>query len=553
LYGGKLELEAIQTINTDVLVIGGGAAGLRAAIAARKHGVNVVLTSESPVGFGNNTAISRAALAATGIWKEPGDSPEVHFNDMNVSGRFINDQRLVATMTRAARQQVYDLMEFGVNFRRRNGELLVGRTPGHTYPRHVVAEENKGINITRPMRQYTASIGVQFLEGMLVTKLLRSSDMVVGVIGLDDKGRVFVVNAKSTVLATGGAGRIYLRTNNAIGSTGDGYALAYEVGAVLRDMEFVQFYPTAWGKQGSKMCMYERFLPMGATVRNSVGEDILKRYGIDDTASVTRDILARVIMREIIDGRDVEGNVIFDFTTIPEDNARRLYLSGLMRKEGNPDRLLVGPTVHFFMGGIVINEGAEAGVDGLYAAGEVCGGLHGANRLGGNAICETLVFGNIAGNQAARAAAKKEPTTVIWSEVAVEVERLRQLASGNGRKSLDELEQSLRQMMWDKVGVIRERRGLEVARQEILALRAELTAVSVTDHRCMFQAIKLANMLTVSEMICRSALIRTESRGSHYRTDYPEEDNGQWLKNIEICRRNGEMLLSAVTLKTEVD
>ena len=344
-----------------------------------------------------------------------------------------------------------------------------------------------------------------------------------------------------------------MRSNNAIGLTGDGYALAYEAGAVLRDMEFVQFYPTASGKQGEKICMYEGFLPEGAIIRNSLGEDILKRCGIDDAASVTRDTLARVLMKEIVDGKGVEGHVVFDFTTIPEERVQALSHIGLMREEGNIGKLLVAPTVHFFMGGVIIDERSETGIEGLYAAGEVCGGIHGANRLGGNAISETLVFGNIAGNQAATAATQKEQIPVSQSEVAAEVERLKGLISSNGRESLDELQQSLKQMMWDKVGVIRNKQNLKDVQKEILALREQLADVSLTEHRQLPQVVKLTNMLTVSEMVCRAALMRTESRGAHYRTDYPEEDNEQWLKTIGISCRNGEMALRAIPVAEEVN
>ena len=348
-------------------------------------------------------------------------------------------------------------------------------------------------------------------------------------------------------------GEIYLRTSNAIGSTGDGYALAYEVGAVLRDMEFVQFYPTTSGKQGSKICLYEELLPVGASIRNALGEHILKRYGMNNVASVTRDILTRTIMKEIVDGRGVEGNVVFDFTAIPEEKVQELYRSGFMSKEGNLGKLPVAPTAHFSMGGIRINENSETGIDGLYAAGEVCGGVHGANRLSGNAISETLAFGTIAGNQAAASAAKMEQIPAPQSEVTAEVDRLKELASGTGRKSLEQLRQSLKQTMWDKVGVIRDRQNLEDAQKEILALREQLAAVSLTSHRQLPQAVKLANMLTVSEMVCRAALMRTESRGAHYRTDYPEEDDEQWLKTIEISCRSGKMVLMAITVPTEVN
>lgn len=543
-----MELKTTQMINTEVLVIGGGAAGLRAAIEAKKYSLAVALISESPVGLRNNSAISKATFAAPGIWKGHGDSPEVYLRDTITAGHFLNDRRLVATLAYGASQQVYDMMKFGVNFEQRHGELLLGLTPGHTYPRHVSVEACKGINLTRPMQQYAASIDIQFIEGILVTKLLLAEDTVVGALGIDDKGQIFVVNAKCTILATGGAAQIYLRTNNARGLTGDGYALAYEVGATLRDMEFVQFYPTAWGKHGSKMCMYEAFLPKGATIRNSLAEDILKRYGMNDITSVTRDILTRTIMKEIADGRGIEGNVIFDFTTMPEEVIQKVSSRHLFGNRDFLGKLQVAPTTHFFMGGIRINENCETGIDGLYAAGEVCGGIHGANRLGGNAIIETLVFGRIAGDSAAARASKVNQILTPQRAIAGEVERLTELGSHNGRENLEQLQQLLKQNMWDKVGVIRNRQGIEDAQREIFALREQLRTISLADYRQLTQAIKLANMLTVSEMVCRAALTRTESRGAHYRTDYPDEDNEQWLKLIEISCQDGKMVLRVVPL-----
>ncbi|MFH1383308.1 MAG: FAD-dependent oxidoreductase [Chloroflexota bacterium] len=529
-------MDDIQEIYADVLVIGGGAAGLRAAIAASKHGLDVLIVCQSPAGYRNNTAISKATLAASGVWQGPGDSPEVHARDTMEAGRLINDNKLVSVLTYGARQQVDDLLEMGVSLKRRDGELLVAKAPGHAYPRQISAISNQGVRISRAMRQFATKAGVKFIEGILVTRLLRHDGKVVGAIGIDHQGRLFVIGSKATILATGGTGEIYLRTNNAAGSTGDGYALAYEAGAALRDMEFVQFYPTAYGKSGSKLCMYEWYMPAGATIKNSLGEDILVRHDMS-VAQATRDVLTRIIMAEINEGRGVENNIIFDLTTMDRGKAGSIY-RGVMGKETS---ISVAPTAHFFMGGVVIDENAMTGIPGLYAAGEVCGGVHGANRLGGNAIGETLVFGAIAGDQAALCAVKRKRVALPRGEVTAEVARLKELASGKRPVNLDSLRTSLKQTMWDKVGIVRDGRKLDGALKEILALREELAGLALVGGQQLAEAVKLGNMLTVAEMVCRAALMRTESRGAHYRVDYPNEDNEQWLKTIRIIRQDEQM------------
>jgi len=543
-----MELKTPQTVNTDVLVVGGGAAGLKAAIEAKKHALDVVLLSESPVGFRNNTAISGGVFAASGIWKGAGDSPEVYLRDTITAGCLINDRRLVNIMTREATQQVYDLMQFGVNFEKQDGDLKIQHSPGHTYPRHVVGVK-AGISLTRPMREYAASIGVQFEEGVLVTKLLKVGDMVAGVLGINDNGQVLVLKAKSIILATGGAGELYLRSDNALGTTGDGYALAYEIGASLRDMDFVQFYPTALGEYARKIYDYGLLVSQGVIIRNSLGEDILEKYSIKELKLMTRDMLSRAMMIEIAENRGIGDNLALDFTGIPEEELKIVHQ--FTHSRYYPEKVLVAPTAHFFMGGVEINENCETEFDGLYAAGEVCGGTHGANRIEGNALTETLVFGTIAGDRAATRASKMKQIPAPDSQVAAEMERLRDLVSHQGRENLNELQQSLKRTMWHKVGVIRNEKSLADAQREILALREQLQAVSPTDYRQLSQAIKLGNMLTVSEMVCKVALARTESRGAHYRTDYPEQNDAQWLKMIEVRCHNGEMTLRAVPVNSD--
>jgi len=246
-------------------------------------------------------------------------------------------------------------------------------------------------------------------------------------------------------------------------------------------------------------------------------------------------------MDEISEGGGVDSDLLLDFSTIPEDGVLRLCKAGLMTEKMHHTRARVAPAAHFFMEGVKVNANGEAGIDGLYAAGEVCGGAHGANRLAGNAISEALVFGAITGNRAARRASTMRHRLPFEQEVTAEVERLNALASGRGTGHLNELEQSVKQTVWYKVGVIRDKKSLHDAHLDIVALKDELASVSLTHDRQLSQAVKLANMLTVGEMVCKAALMRTESRGAHYRADYQEEDDSQRLKAIEISCQSGKM------------
>jgi len=314
-------------------------------------------------------------------------------------------------------------------------------------------------------------------------------------------------------------------------------------------MDFVQFYPTALKEYARKIYDYGLLVSQGATIRNSLGQDILEKYGIKELELMTRDMLSRAMMIEIAENRGIGDNLALDFTGISEEEFKTIHQ--FTHNSYYPDKVLVAPTAHFFMGGVEINENCETKFDGLYAAGEVCGGAHGANRIEGNAITETLVFGTIAGGRAATRASKMKQIPAPDSQVAAKVERLRDLVSHQGRENLNELQQSLKRTMWHKVGVIRNEKGLADAQREILALQEQLRAVSPTDYRQLSQAIKLGNMLTVSEMVCKVALARTESRGAHYRTDYPKQNDAQWLKTIEVCCHNGEMTLRVVPVNSD--
>lgn len=537
-----MELKSHERIDVDVLVLGGGGAGLRAAIEARKLGVSVLLVSKSRVGLGNNTAISGSGIAAGTGWRVPTDSIEAHLKDTIIAGRYMNDQHLVEAMTRESGQQVLDLENFGVRFRKRGQGFHMALMAGHTHPRNVFGDNAVGTDLTRPLRDHAAGVGVEQKEGVLITRLLTAGDAVVGAMGFDEAGGVSIFSSKSTILATGGAGHIHLSTSNAVGSTGDGFVLAYDVGVPMVDMEFVQF--TISGPNAEMFCARE-----GAIIRNRKGENILEKYNISDPVKMTRDALSRAIMMEILEGNSADGmTLILDTTPISEERFERLRV--LLPKNTPRDKrhFNVGLQSHFFMGGAKINENTETCIQGLYAAGEVCGGIHGASRLGGNGLAEAFVFGRIAGDRAAQRARTVEKRPAESSQITDEVERLEKLATSGG-EDIKELERSMKTTMWNRAGIVRNEKELKEALEEIFFLKERFHQISLDSYRALANAIKLGNMLEVSEMLIRAALFRTESRGAHYRSDYPDENSSEWLKNIVITRHDSQMRLTTTPVE----
>ncbi len=535
-----MALKTPQTIETDVLILGSGAAGLRAAIEARKLGVEVLLVSKSKIGLGNNTAISGSGIAAGTGWRDPADSPAQHFKDTIIGGRYMSNQRLVEVMTREIGQEVLELESLGVRFRKQGETFHMALMAGHTHPRNVFGDTAAGTDLTLPLRNYAIDKGIAHRSGVLITGLLVTGKEAIGAVGLDEAGGIYIFKARSIVLASGGAGQIYLRTSNAAGSTGDGYVLALDAGVPMVDMEFVQF--SISGPNTEMFCARE-----GAVIRNALGENILEKYDLSDPLRMTRDAVSRAIMLEIQAGRSDDGETLtLDTTTI--DAGRFEKLRVLLPKNTPADKrhFPIGLFSHFSMGGAKINERTETGIDRLYAAGEVCAGVNGANRLGGNALAETFVFGKIAGQMAAQRARVEKKAPEGRKEAVQEVDRLRAMASLDGGEEVKEMRGLLKTTLWNKAGIIRNEEGLQAALGEITDLKARFKKISLNRDQDLSEALKLENMLKVSDMVVQSALLRTESRGAHYRSDFPKEDNNLWLKNIEISKRDGPLSLRTV-------
>jgi len=398
-----------------------------------------------------------------------------------------------------------------------------------------------------PIKDFAKRIGVRFLDRVFITALIPQGERVAAATGITENGEFYSFGFRCAVLATGGYARIYHHNNNAPGIQGDGLAIAFELGVPLKDMEFVQFYPTASGKAGARLILYEVLIfQAGARLKNAAGEDVLAKHGLDGPAKLTRDRLSRAIMEEIEKGLGVEGGVLMDLAEIPQEIASTF--TSLLPAGWSPavKQFAVAPTTHFCMGGLVADSEAETAVPGLFAAGEVCAGVHGANRLAGNALLEVFVMGEVAGTNAGLAARETGRIQVPEREVQWEKIRLESLFSDAGNDA-KELCRSLQSAMWKKAGILRSADSLS----EALARIEELDRLSKTCRAenpvQVMRRIDLHNMLQVSKMVCQAALYRAESRGAHFRSDCPQERNPEWRKNILIRKSQGRnMTLEAV-------
>lgn len=536
-----------KRFSCDVLIIGGGGAGLRSAIEARENGASVIVVSKAKVGYGNNTIMSKAILASPG-WGDSADNTDVYLRDTVIGGRFINDQKLVHALAAEAGQQPSVLEKYGASFSKTDDRFDLLAIPGHTYARDLQGKTNKGKDYMMPLITYAQNAGVEFIDKVFITRLI-ATDRIVAVTGITEGGDFVIFSVKCVVLATGGYSQIYYNSSNTPGINGDGLALAYELGVPLKDMEFVQYYPTASGKRGNNLLLYEGFLFKGAVLKNSDNENILDKHGLNDPKTITRDLLAQTIFKEIMEGFAREHGLLMDLSGVSDELLAKLKP---MLPKGASERreCIVSPTTHHTMGGIMIDPSTKTTFPGLFAVGEVCGGMHGANRLAGNALAEIFSMGGIAGRNAAIYARESEMGSTPEVKIEDERSRLESLFSKEGDDSLS-LIKSLKMMMWQKAGIVRSPEDLEKALAQIEDFKSGSRNCRIKTPKDLMHNLGLQNMLLLSELVCRSALLRTESRGSHWRPDYPQEDNANWLKNIIIRKGKDEMEIDLSPLQFE--
>jgi fumarate reductase (CoM/CoB) subunit A len=539
---------------TDVLIIGGGAAGLRAAIEARRLSVSVTLLSKMGIPSGSSSIAMGLALAAYA----PEDSPEAHFKDTIAGGKLLSNRRLARILTNEARERILELGKFGTEIVTENGRIRTLPYGGSTHPRAIVTVDPYAGGFIRGLTKEAQRVGVNFLDRVMVVSLLKNAQSVLGVLALNLRtGQPQVFKAKATVLATGGGSQVFPLTTNTAESTGDGYALAYEAGADLQDMEFIQFRATIVHppKLRGQPPPGDGLGALGGRFYNTHGERYMKRY--DPKAEVvTRDMIAIRSYREIKEGRGtVHGGVYSDLSGVPTKELERYQsFMKLCEAEGIDPRwqpLEWAPGAHFFMGGVRINERCETSVPGLYAAGEVSGGIHGANRLGGNSLTETLVFGARAGRSAAEHAKTISKLDLEGDQIEDQKSRIAQLVRRKDSKDWKGLRKEIQDIMWGCAGVVRN--GDELTRGTKALQRIQSTDspnVSALDNSEIMEALETQFLAQVAEMVVRSALERTESRGAHLREDHPQTDEG-WIKNVCLRKEPSGMQIWTEAVKVD--
>ncbi|MCL6479729.1 MAG: FAD-binding protein [Peptococcaceae bacterium] len=522
---------------TGVLVIGSGLAGLRAALEARRAGGDVLVVSGAPTGKASNTAVSKGYFAVSGAG-DPGDSPGRHLDDIVDGGRRVNDPALISVMVENLKDEAGFLMECGVPLTvREDGGLLFSKFPGHSYRRVLGTRNGSGVELLKPLAERAGELGVRMEEGITVLSLQNDGAGVEGAWGYTRQGEPVFISAGAVILATGGAGRLYLHTNNVPGAVGLGQAMALSAGLSLVDMEFVQFYPTYLRMPGKPrvIVLYETLVAAaGATLRNRDGEDIRELYGLKDGAKLTRDRLSRAIASEIRAGRGAgpDGEaVIMDLSTMAHPGKYRRLLPRAVPPDAR--ELYVGPVAHFTMGGIAVKPGGETGVPGLWAIGEVAGGIHGANRVGANALAECLALGRVAGGAAAGYARVAGRRRTARKETAPPFD------PGREAGDLSSMVETLRAVMSRHAGILRDAGGLEEGIAAINALKNKLP------DKKTIAALKLGMMLDVAHSICLSALGRRESRGSHFRLEHPAERE-EYLGNFLVGKSGEELTIQFV-------
>ncbi len=533
------------------------------------------MTNKGTFGRSGSTCLGSVVYSAGLGHTDERDSPECHFQDTVIEGRYLGNQELVKILAEEAPRTVYDLERYGVAWYKRGKNRINPATynyyqlpsPPHKYDRGVHHNERTGQVIQNALVKEVLkhSQDIRVIDDIYVWTLVVNDDKIQGALGLDLRtGEIVVFSCKALVLATGGAGSSYKVTDMDTGATGDGYSITLNAGGELVDMEFTQFFPTAFVHPESLLGIIVHSSALwtsGLKLYNVDGERFMAKQYPELGENLPRDILSRGIFMEIAEGKGTSHSGVWLDTSDIENweevrkDRPRSYIwperFGISSR-----RFEIAPTYHFTVGGIRITEKCETNISGLYAAGEVAGGTHGGNRLAGNALPECMVFGQIAGKEAANFR-QEELREVKEANIQDEEEKLRLLfnpESTKGKTRSSILIRRLRETMYRYVGVIRDKEGLEKAQKDISNLEEQAkNDLKIVPGKIFnydqIHAFELFNMLELCDAVVKAALMREESRGAHYRSDYPNPNNKQWLKNIVTQRMGGKLSLRTEKVK----
>jgi succinate dehydrogenase / fumarate reductase flavoprotein subunit len=547
-----------ETHEHDVLIIGAGGAGLRAALGALAEGAKVGVVCKSLLGKAH-TVMAEGGIAAAMANVDTADDWRTHFRDTMRGGKLLNNWRMAQIHAQEAPERVRELEQWGALFdRTEDGQILQRAFGGHTFRRLCHVGDRTGLEMIRTLQDRGVQLGIDVYMECTISRLLKDGDRVAGAFGYwREQGRFVVFRAKSIVMATGGIGKAWKITSNSWEYTGDGMALAYGAGAELMDMEFVQFHPTGmvWPPGVQGILVTEAVRGEGGVLRNKLGQRFMEKYDPKKLDLSTRDVVARAIYTEVREGRGTEhGGAYLDISQKPADYVKKKLPSMYHQFKELADvditkgPMEVGPTCHYMMGGIRVDaETAKSSVPGLFAAGEAAAGLHGANRLGGNSLSDLLVFGRRAGVAAAEHAKKISTPAIESGQIEDAAHEMLAPFERNAGESPYTIHGDLQGTMQNLVGIFRNKEDLIRALEALDKLKERARSLSVEGSRLFNPGWHLAQdlkaMLTVSEAVTRSALAREESRGAHSRIDHPSLDATWGTKNNVIVRQGNTMTL----------
>lgn len=544
----------IKEYACDVLVIGSGGAGCKCAIVASKEDNDVIIVSKGLTFKSGCTMLAEGGYNAVFGYVDEEDSLQLHIQDTLKGGAFINDLMLVHKLVTDSPKRLVELERYGSLFDRQDdGRLNQRAFGGQSYRRTCFKGDQTGHEMMLGLREEVIRENITTHDEIMITKLLYDEDdtRIVGAMGISLKdSSIIIYNSKTTVLASGGCGWLYPVTSNASQKTGDGVMMAYNAGADVMDMEMVQFHPTGMLAPQSRrgVLITEAVRGEGGHLINTDGERFMINYDPREELA-TRDVVARAIYTEIQEGRGTEdGGVYLSVTHLPEEQVNTKLQTMVMQfKDVGVDiinePMEVAPTAHHFMGGIKITKDAHTSIENLFAAGEVTSGVHGANRLGGNALADTQVFGKAAGLSSSKKAHETQLTRPKQSQIDEEIKRIEDIWT-KGEYKPEDIKKEIQDIMWKYVAIVRDEEGLKQAEKELDNLIQKTTNMNVPSHKEYNDELKVAleviSMIDLAKLIVKSALLRKESRGAHFRSDYPEPNDDEYLKSF-ILNKNEDV------------